>query len=58
MVVAPGVTQETIEAHISQVLNKNELPFGYLFVDELPVLGIGKPDKQGIQKILTDHFKA
>lgn len=57
MVVAPGVTQETIEAHISQVLNKNELPFGYLFVDELPVLGIGKPDKQGIQKTLTEKFR-
>ena len=57
MVVAPGVTQETIEAHICKVLNKNELPFGYLFVEELPVLGIGKPDKQGIQKTLTERFK-
>ena len=58
MVVAPGVSQETIEAYISQVLNKNELPFGYLFVDALPVLGVGKPDKLGIQKTLEAHFKA
>lgn len=58
MVVAPGVTQEVIEEHIRKVLNKNELPFGYLFVDELPALGVGKPDKQGIQKILTEKFKA
>ena len=58
MVVAPGVTREAIEAHISGLLNKNELPFGYLFVVELPVLGIGKPDKQGIQKTLTQHFQA
>lgn len=57
MVVAPGVTRETIEAHISGLLNKNELPFGYLFAEELPVLGIGKPDKQGIQKALEEHFK-
>ena len=57
MVVAPGVTREVIEEHIRKVLNKNELPFGYLFVEELPVLGIGKPDKQGIQKTLTEHFK-
>lgn len=57
MVAAPGVSQETIEEHIRQVLNKNELPFGYLFVDELPVLGIGKPDKQGIQKTLTEAFQ-
>ena len=57
MVVAPGVTQTVIEEHIRKVLNKNELPFGYLFVDEMPVLGIGKPDKQGIQKTLTEHFK-
>lgn len=57
MVVAPGVTQEIIEEHIRKVLNKNELPFGYLFVEELPVLGIGKPDKVGIQKTLTEHFK-
>lgn len=57
MVVAPGVSRETIEAHISQVLNKNELPFGYLFVEALPVLGIGKPDKQGIQKTLTEAFR-
>ena len=39
------------------MLNKNELPFGYLFVEALPVLGIGKPDKQGIQKTLTEAFK-
>jgi len=58
MVVAPGVTQEAIEEHIRKVLNKNELPFGYLFVEELPVLGIGKPDKVGIQKMLTEKFKA
>ena len=57
MVVAPGVTQEIIESHIRQVLNKNELPLGYLFVEELPVLGIGKPDKQGIQKTLTEVFR-
>lgn len=57
MVVAPGVTQETIEAQIRPLLNKNELPFGYLFVEALPVLGIGKPDKQGIQKTLTEKFK-
>lgn len=57
MVVATGVTREVIEEHLRKVLNKNELPFGYLFVEELPVLGIGKPDKQGIQKILTEHFK-
>ena len=57
MVVAPGVSRETIEAHIRRLLNKNELPFGYLFVEELPALGIGKPDKQGIQKILTEAFK-
>lgn len=58
MVVAPGVTQQDIETYISRILNKNELPFGYLFVDALPVLGIGKADKQGIQKTLTEHFKA
>lgn len=58
MVVAPGVTQEVIEEHIRKTLNKNELPFGYLFVDELPVLGIGKPDKQLIQELLTKQFKA
>ena len=58
MVVAPGVTREEIESCISRVLNKNELPFGYLFVEELPVLSIGKPDKQGIRKTLTEHFKA
>ncbi len=58
MVVAPGVTQEVIEEHIRKTLNKNELPFGYLFVDELPVIGIGKADKQGIQKTLTEQFKA
>jgi hypothetical protein len=40
------------------VLNKNELPLGYLFVDALPVLGVGKPDKLGIQKTLEAHFKA
>lgn len=57
MVVAPDVTREVIEDYIRQVLNKNELPFGYLFVDELPVLGIGKPDKQGIQKTLAEKFK-
>lgn len=58
MVVAPSVTEETIVEHIKNTLHKNELPAGYLFVDELPVLGIGKPDKQRIQKILTEHFKA
>lgn len=58
MVVAPGLSRETIEEHISKVLDKNELPFGYLFVDALPALGIGKPDKQGIRKTLTDQFKA
>lgn len=58
MVVAPGVTQADIEAGISKLLNKNELPFGYLFVEALPALGIGKPDKVGIQKILTEKFKA
>lgn len=57
MVVAPGLTREDIEAQICRVLNKNELPFGYLFVEELPVLGVGKPDKVSIQKILTEHFK-
>ena len=57
MVVAPGVTQEAIEEHIRKVLSKNELPFGYLFVEALPVLGIGKPDKVGIQKTLTEAFK-
>lgn len=58
MVVAPGLSRETIEEHISKVLDKNELPFGYLFVDALPALGIGKPDKQEIRKTLTDQFKA
>lgn len=57
MVVAPGVTQEVIEEHLRKTLNKNELPFGYLFVDALPVIGIGKADKQGIQKTLTEKFK-
>ena len=57
MVVAPGVTRADIEAVITRTLNKNELPFGYLFVEALPALGVGKPDKVGIQKILTEHFK-
>ena len=55
-VVAPGVSQETIETHIAQLLHKNELPEGYLFGETMPLLSSGKPDKQGIQKTLTQAF--
>lgn len=58
MVVAPGVSEETIVEQITKTLNKNELPAGYLFVDALPLLSSGKPDKQGIQKTLTEKFRS
>ncbi len=56
MVAAPGLTEAEILEAISKTLHKNELPAGMLFVDSLPLLASGKPDKQGIQKILQEKF--
>ena len=56
--VVSAVSQEKIAEHLRKVLAKNEMPQGFLFVESMPLLGSGKPDKQYVQKILTEHFKS
>ncbi len=53
MVVAPGVSEDEIMTAIADILNKNELPAGILFAEEIPLLASRKPDKQTVTKILT-----
>ncbi len=56
MVVAPGLTEEQFLQALDGTLHKNELPVGFLFVEALPLLASGKPDKQTIQKRLQAQF--
>lgn len=51
MVVGPA-SEEAIMEHLRQVLAKNELPVGVMFVDAMPLLASGKPDKQKARDLM------
>ena len=56
-VQAKGVTEEEIKDFLKDFFNKSEIPSKFLFVEEIPALAIGKPDKQTIQKMFAKKYK-
>lgn len=50
-VQAEGVTEEEITDYLKEFLHKHELPSRYVFVDKIPLLGVGKPDKKRILEL-------
>ena len=47
------VTEAQIKEYLKAFLNKTEIPSRYVFVDKLPALAIGKPDKMSILKLFN-----
>lgn len=47
-----GREQSGFHGRMAERLNKNEIPAGWCFVAELPQTSSGKPDKEGIRRLL------
>ena len=52
-VQAECVTAEEITAYLKEFLTKYEIPSRYVFVEKIPLLGVGKPDKKRIIQLFS-----
>ena len=55
--LAEGVTEEQIRDYLKEFLNKYEIPSKHVFVENIPLLGIGKSDKKRIVELFTHTDK-